>query len=454
MRVAIVGSGYVGCVTGVSLAAHGHHVVLVDAQPQVLAALRAGHAPFFEPGLDDALGHVLASGALSVTDQLHNAVRESELVFVCVGTPPAADSSIDLTQLLAATAQVLALPDDGQSRTLVVKSTVVPGTTSDCVLPAVQAAAARWSLAVNPEFLREGQAVTDGMAPDRIVIGPCDVTAEAALRELYSPFSAPLISVPPSTAELIKYTSNSLLATLISFSNEIANIAETLPGVAAEDVFHALHLDRRLEGPDGRPASIVSYLAPGCGFGGSCLPKDIAALSSLAVDRGVEPQILDAVARTNATRAGRLLDQAEARLGGLDGREVTVLGLAFKPDTDDMRASPAIPIVEGFLDRGAHVRVFDPAARQPAERLWRDRSSLLFASTEDDALRGADVAVLVTAWPAFRRITAARYRSLMRSPLVLDGRGIVAEAERAGIDYWTVGYGPPAPSSSVPLEAF
>ncbi len=442
MRIAIVGSGYVGCVTGVSLAAHGHNVCLVDAQPHVLAALSAGHAPFFEPGLDDALHDFLASGALSVTDQLHEAVRSSELVFVCVGTPPAADGSIDLTQLLAAAAQVLALPDDGQQRTLVVKSTVVPGTTSERVLPAVEAASGRWSLAVNPEFLREGQAVSDGMAPDRIVIGPCDAIAEAALRELYRPFEAPLLSVPPSTAELIKYTSNALLATLISFSNEIANIAETLPGVAAEDVFHALHLDRRLEGPGGRPASIVSYLAPGCGFGGSCLPKDIAALSSLAVERGVDPELLHAVAHTNATRADRLIDRATARLGPLEGREVTVLGLAFKPDTDDMRASPAIPIVEGLLDRGAHVRVFDPAARQPAERLWKDRPSLVFAATEDEALRDADAAVLVTAWPEFRRITAARYRSLMRSPLVLDGRGIVAEVERSGIDYWTVGYGP------------
>ena len=444
MRVAIVGSGYVGCVTGVSLAAHGHRVVLIDSSADVVHALQGGRAPFHEPGLDDALADLTANGTLTVTSDLPAAIRASEMAFICVGTPSSTDGSIDLTQVLAAAAQVLEAPDDGQRRTLVLKSTVVPGTTADQIGPLVHAAPGRWSLAVNPEFLREGQAVDDGTAPDRIVIGACDADAERSLAALYEPFGAPLISVPPHTAELIKYTSNALLATLISFSNEIANIAEGLPGVAVEDVFHAIHLDRRLQGPDGHPASIVSYLAAGCGFGGSCLPKDIAALTRLAEARDVEPNLLRAVTQMNTSRADRMIGATESRLGGLSGRQVAVLGLAFKPDTDDVRASPAIPIVDGLVRRGATVRIFDPAAGEQAHRLWPDEPALSLAGSAEDALRDADAALLVTSWPAFRHIPSDRFTALMRTPIVIDGRGMLDLAVRGEVQYWAIGHGPGA----------
>lgn len=447
MKVAIIGSGYVGCVTGVSLAAHGHRVTLVDSSIEVVAALRRGHAPFHEPGLTEALTDLTSRGALTVTDDLAAAVSDSELVFICVGTPSSADGSIDLTQVRGAVAAVLAGPDDGQTRVLVLKSTVVPGTTLDHIGPLADSAPGRWSVAVNPEFLREGQAVNDGMAPDRIVYGSESEEAARALEALYEPFGAPIIGVSPPTAELIKYTSNALLATLISFSNEIANIAEALPGVAVEDVFHAIHLDRRLRGAGGHPAPIVSYLVAGCGFGGSCLPKDIAALGRLAASCGIEPNLLTAVEELNASRADRMIQEAESRLGGLTSRRIAVLGLAFKPDTDDVRASPAIPIVNGLVRHGALVHIFDPAAREQALRLWPDEPAVSVAESVNDALRDADAVLLVTSWPEFRHISAERFNALMRTPIVIDGRGMTPPAERQGLQYWAIGYGPGAQAS-------
>lgn len=347
--------------------------MIVEREPRIVSALQAGALPFSEPGLEEALRLAVDEGRLRATDDLDAAVRGSSVAFLCVGTPLAADGGVDLRQVMAAASQVADVDcRDGVRRTLVVKSTVLPGTTEQKVAPILARSEASWGLAVNPEFLREGEALSDALHPDRIVIGACDPESAATLDELYGGFDAPRVHLPPATAEMIKYTSNALLATLISFSNEIADICEQLPGVSAVDVFRAIHLDHRLSPErDGErvTAEIVSYLLPGCGYGGSCLPKDLSALIHVAGEHGVEPALATATRRVNEARPQRLVEQAARRLGGLEARAVAVLGLSFKPDTDDMRSSPAIPIVDALLEAGAQVRVYDPAATARARAL-------------------------------------------------------------------------------------
>ncbi len=445
--MALIGGGYVGVATALGFAHYGHDVTIVERDSRIVAALQAGTPLFSEPRLKEALQQAVDDGRLRATDHLDEAVRASSVVFLCVGTPLAGDGSVDLRQVVEATSQVANVDcRDGTRRTLVVKSTVIPGTTEQTVAPVLADSKANWGLAVNPEFLREGQALADALHPDRIVIGACDSESADVLEELYGNFEAPRLYLPPTTAEMIKYTSNALLATLISFSNEIADISEQLPGVSAADVFSTLHLDRRLN-PERNGeqvmAEIINYLLPGCGYGGSCLPKDLSALINFAEECGVEPALTDAVRRINEARPQRLVDQASQLLNGLESRTVSVLGLSFKPDTDDMRSSPAIPIVDALLEAGARVRVYDPAAIGRAREHWGALAALHYAESMDEALEGADAALLVTSWREFRELDAVRASALMRRPLVLDGRGMLDVAARDTLEYWSIGEGPP-----------
>lgn len=447
LDLTLVGGGYVGVATAIGFGHHGHRVTIVERDPRIIAALRSGTPPFHEPGLDEALSEAVDAGWLHTTEDLETAVRTSSVVFLCVGTPPGEDGAVDLSQIIGAARQVAEVDcDDDGRRTLVVKSTVPPGTTENMVAPVFDHSQSNWGLAVNPEFLREGQALDDSLNPDRIVLGACDPESAATLDELYAGFDAPLLHLSPTTAEMIKYTSNALLATMISFSNEIGDICERLPGVSAVEVFRALHLDRRLSPEfDGEriTAGIASYLLPGCGYGGSCLPKDLSALINFAENQGVESLITDATRRINESRPRRLVDQAVQRLNGLEHRKVAVLGLSFKPDTDDMRSSPAIPIVDELLEAKALVRVYDPAGFKNAYEHWGTRSSLHYSESLDDALDSAEAALLVTSWREFRELDPTRVASLMNRPLVLDGRGMLQESARDFLEYWCIGDGPP-----------
>lgn len=435
MKVTIIGTGYVGLVSGACLAALGHAVACVDTDPRRRAAIAHGEAPFHEPGLAELLEPALRAGRLAVAATVEEAIAESALSILAVGTPPGDDGGIDLAAIEAvATAVGRALRGRDGYHTIAVKSTVVPGTTDTVVRRALETASGRaageFGLCVNPEFLREGSAVADFMRPDRIVIGCLDVRSGDVLAELYAGFDCPKLFTTLCNAEMIKYASNALLATLVSFSNEVAALCEAMPGLDEETVMAGVHLDRRLAPAPG----ICSYLRAGIGFGGSCLPKDVSALRTLAAGRSVPTPLLDAVVAVNRARPGRVTALLDAALGGLRGRTVAVLGLAFKPDTDDLRDSPALALIEALRAAEAEVRAYDPLVRAAA--------GLALADTPAAALDGADAAVIATAWPEFRALDWFALTRCMRRRMLLDGRGALGGVVLpADVTYLRIGVG-------------
>ncbi len=446
MRIAVAGTGYVGLTTGACLAARGHDVTCADVDPVRVAAANDGRPPFHEPGLAALLAEGLAAGRFRATGDLAEAVAASEVTFVCVGTPDS-ERGPDLSFVEAAAREIgAALRALSGYHVVAVKSTVVPGTTDTLVRQALEAAsglaAGAFGLCTNPEFLREGSAVADFMDPDRIVIGRWDERSGETLASVYESFDCPVVLTRLRDAELAKYASNALLATLISFSNEIAALCEATPGTDVREVLRALHLDRRLSPlVDGTRISpgILSFLWAGAGFGGSCLPKDVSALRAYARAHGVEPRLLDAVAAVNAERPAQLVRLAEEALGSLDGATVAVLGLAFKPGTDDLRASPALPVLGALLARAGEVRAHDPMLSTGLPLDGVDPRVRLCA-TPGETLAGADAAVLVTAWPEYAEWDWAALCAAMRRPVVVDGRNALSGiAWPPGVRYLGVG---------------
>ncbi len=445
MRVAVIGGGPVGLVSGAVLASVGHRVDVVDINTSRIQSIARGVPPFHEPGLDDLLRTVVDSRALSATENLNEVVPPAEVILICVGTPSNGDGA-DLSALKSASAAVGRALRGATAgyRVVAVKSTVPPGTTSKIVEPILRAESGLSSeslgIAMNPEFLREGVAVEDMRTPDRIVVGVGDDRARSLMEELYRPFSAPVIAVSPTGAEMTKYTSNALLATLVSFSNEIAAMCESIEGADAAQVFRALHADRRFRAPPARPdapSTITTYLLPGLGYGGSCFPKDTEALAVWARARGVDSPILDAVRAVNAQRPKRVVDLLRSRLS-LPGARVAVLGLAFKPETDDVRESRSLDLVRLLHAEGAEVRACDPVAADEAKASLDGIASV--SRDADSALRGADAAVLATAWPAYIALDPAHVRSLMRRPLILDARRSLDPAKWAAhCEYLPIG---------------
>jgi UDPglucose 6-dehydrogenase len=428
MRVSIVGTGYVGLVTGACLAEKGHEVCCVDLDAARVAQVNRGESPIFERGLGELLARH-AGKRLVATTSLAEAVAATELSLVAVGTP-FDGRTIDLGGVLRAARQLgAALRAKSAFHAVVVKSTVVPGTTDRAVLPVLEESSGKragvdFGVGVNPEFLTEGEAVGDFMEPDRIVIGSRDERTRAALAELYRDFpGADVVFTNNATAEMIKYASNALLATLISFSNEIANLGAAIGDIDTVDVSRGLRTSRYLACPlpEGgvAVAPIFSFLLAGCGFGGSCLPKDVAALHAEGRRLGLPMAVLDAVLRVNAAQPGEVIRRLLKHFPELAGKRVAVLGLAFRPDTDDMRESPAIPIVRELLARGARVRGYDPAANESARRAFGD--SVELCDSLEAALVGSDAAVLVTRWREFEAVPALVAR-VNPGLLVVDGR--------------------------------
>jgi UDPglucose 6-dehydrogenase len=430
MKVSIIGLGYVGAVTGACLAELGHTVMCVDLDERKVAQIRDGRAPVFEAGLEE-LVRTHAGSSLDATVDLPAAVLGSDLTLIAVGTP-FDGRTIDLGAIRSATADIgAALRKKRTYHVVIVKSTVVPGTTRDVVVPLLEEssgkqAGADFGVGMNPEFLTEGQAVGDFMAPDRLVLGGTDERVHERLDELYSAFGPeiPRVHTNTTTAETIKYASNAMLATAISFANEIADLCAELGDADVVDVMHGVHLSRYLTplAEDGSAvrAPLAAFFEAGCGFGGSCLPKDLRALVARGAQLGRKLPVLEATLETNAARPDELLAVVRRQLQ-LAGARVTVLGLAFKPDTDDVRESPAAPIVSRLVAEGAHVTVHDPVVSELPPELQSHRDNIVLAPTLEDAVREADAIVLVTRWEEYRELPRL-LEELAAPPLVVDGR--------------------------------
>lgn len=429
MDVAVVGTGYVGLVSGVCLAEKGHRVVCVDQDASKVSAIESGRSPIYEEGLQELLERNLGR-RLRATRDLFEAIETSDLSLIAVGTP-FDGQSIDVSHVRAASAEIgRALRTRDSFHSVVVKSTVVPGTSDQVVRPVLEQESGKragegFGVGMNPEFLREGVAVSDFMNPDRIVYGGSDERTLAALDELYAVFeSADKIRTSNKTAEMIKYASNSLLATLISFSNEVGNLCAALGDIDVVDVMKGVHLDRRLSPvlEDGRrivPA-VTTYLEAGCGFGGSCFPKDVKALIAHGEQAGQGMDLLRSVIRINEAQPERLIELLNKHFASLRDRRIAVLGLAFKPGTSDMRESPSIPLIQTLHREGASIAAFDPVACEEAKRAFGGLP-VDYAASLEQAIEGADAIVIVTIWDQFADLPELIAR-LEPPPLVVDGR--------------------------------
>jgi len=434
MKVCVVGSGYVGLVTGACLADFGMHVVGVDKDRSKVETLRRGEIPIYEPGLKTLVAKNTAEGRLSFTTELGPAIEGSQAVFIAVGTPPRPDGSADL-QFIREVARSIGEHLNG-FKVVVTKSTVPTGTgrmIEEIIRETARAAGHDDDFAVvsNPEFLREGSAIEDFMQPDRVVIGSRDPRAIEVMRDIYAPLEnadVPFVVSNVETAELIKYASNGFLATKISFINEIARLCEAL-GADVETVARGMGLDNRI-GP--------KFLQTGPGFGGSCFPKDTRAVAQIARDQGLSFRIIEAVLEVNEETKLRMVEKVERAFEGLEGKTVALLGLSFKPNTDDMRESPAIPIARGLVAKGATIRAFDPAAMEAARE---DLPDITYCDNAYEAAQGADGVVIVTEWNQFRSLEWNRLWTLLTRPLVVDLRNLYdpEKIAAAGFRYVSVG---------------
>ncbi len=413
MRIGVVGTGYVGLVVGTCLAENGNAVVCVDNDQAKITALCRGEVPIYEPGLEEMISRNVAEERLSFSTDLTAAVRASEILFIAVGTPQGEDGSADMTHVLKV-AEEIGRAMNGHK--IVVNKSTVPVGTARRVRDVISRLTSHpFAVVSNPEFLKEGAAVDDFLKPDRVVVGTDDPRAEAVMRELYSPFvrtGNPIMVMDLASAELTKYAANAMLASRISFMNEIANLCDRV-GADVGEV-------RKGIGTDSRIGS--SFLFPGIGYGGSCFPKDVKALLLIGKEAGMTMHVVAAVDRVNEAQRVVLVPRIEAHLGGLKGKVVAVWGLAFKPRTDDLREAPALGVIEELLARGAAVRAYDPKAVSAARRLLGDRVTLCQRSYE--AVEGADALVLATEWNEFREPDFERVRLLMRHAAIFDGRNI------------------------------
>jgi UDPglucose 6-dehydrogenase len=432
MKIAVVGSGYVGLVAGACLAENGNEVVCIDKDAAKVRMLQRGRIPIYEPGLEELVKRNRAEKRLTFTTNLPQGVRNSQIVFIAVGTPTGEDGSADLRYVMEVAEQI------GKAmngyKVIVDKSTVPVGTAEKVRQTIRKQTSHPFSVVSNPEFLKQGAAIEDFMKPDRVVIGAEDQRAAEIMKELYAPFTrtgAPIMMMDCASAELCKYAANAMLATRISFMNEIANVCEAF-GANVDQVRRAVASDRRI-GP--------AFLFPGVGYGGSCFPKDVKAILKFSGEKKYDFQILKAVECVNDRQKLRLLTKMKQHFGSLDGKRVAVWGLSFKPRTDDMREAPAVPLIHGILDAGASVVAYDPEAIKVAKGIFGSRID--FSDKSYGALKGADALAIVTEWNEFREPDFTRMRKLMRTPVVFDGRNLYNSDHIRGLGFTYYSMGRP-----------
>ncbi|HEU4383749.1 MAG TPA: UDP-glucose/GDP-mannose dehydrogenase family protein [Anaeromyxobacteraceae bacterium] len=435
MKIVVVGTGYVGLVTGTCFAESGHEVVCVDTDEGKIATLRGGGIPIYEPGLEELVRRNARERRLSFTTSLAEAMPGTEVAFIAVGTPPGETGEADLSHVLSAAEEVGRAI---QRYTVVVNKSTVPAGSAEKVAEAIRRVnpGAEFDVVSNPEFLKEGAAIDDFMRPDRVVVGVSSEKARAIMAELYAPFTRveqPILFMDTRSAELTKYAANAMLATRISFMNDVAALCERL-GADVDSVRRGVGSDKRIGYP---------FLFPGSGFGGSCFPKDLRALIRMARDLGLDFDLLRSVERVNERQKRWLVDKALKHFGSFAGKTFGVWGLAFKPRTDDMREAPSIAVVEGLVGNGARVRAHDPVASEVARRLFHDRIEIV--PEPYAAAQGADALFLVTEWNEFRQPDLNRLKRAMRTPVLLDGRNVwdAGKARAAGFTYYGVGRGHP-----------
>jgi UDPglucose 6-dehydrogenase len=431
MKIVVVGTGYVGLVTGTCLAETGNDVTCVDCDRKKIDMLNRGDIPIYEPGLAELVARNVAGGRLTFTAELGMAAKKARLVFLAVGTPPADDGSVDLSALWSVVEQLV--PHLSRDTIVVCKSTVPVGTTAKVAARLKELSGQEVDVASNPEFLKEGMAIEDFMKPDRVVVGARRREVVDALMDLYQPYlrtDKPFLAMSPESAEMTKYAANALLSTKISFINEVANICE---GAGAD-----INEVRRGIGHDSRIG--FAFLFPGIGYGGSCFPKDVRALAAVARGHGVEPSVLDAVHAVNERQKNVLGRKIEEHFAGkLADKAVAIWGLAFKPGTDDIREAPSLALIERLLKLRATIRVHDPEAMKNVRAIYGDR--LVYCQRRDDALLGADALAICTEWKQFVHPDFEEMRRLMRRPVLFDGRNIYnpARIRAAGFTYYSIG---------------
>jgi UDPglucose 6-dehydrogenase len=428
MRVSVIGTGYVGLVTAVCFADLGHDVIGVDRDQERIRLLEAGHPPIYEPGLQDLLTRGMEAGRLRFTNDTPDAVRASEVLFITVGTPSLESGDTDLTAVAAAAETIASALTEYR---LIVEKSTVPVRTGERIrgqISLLTRSAVPFDVACNPEFLREGSAIHDFMNPDRIVLGVANEKSERLLRELYKPFDCPILVTDLATAELIKHASNAFLALKISYINAVANTCERV-GADVRVVADGMGYDRRI----GR-----TFLDAGVGYGGSCFPKDIAAFIQIAREAGYEFRLLEEVARINDGQKDVLIHHLKDALWVLSKRTIAVLGLAYKPNTDDVREAPAVAIIERLLQEGAAVRAYDPAAEKNARRIL---PQIVYCHDPYEAARESDAVVILTEWEEFRTLDLPRLRGLMRRPILIDGRNMLDSRAARTLGFHYVGMG-------------
>ncbi len=438
MRITMIGTGYVGLVTGACFAEVGNDVLCLDLDERKIAILNSGGIPIHEPGLLEMVERNRAAGRLRFTTNVAEGVAHAQVQFIGVGTPPDEDGSADVRHVVAAARSIGRLMEDSK---IVVDKSTVPVGTADGVRAAIadelqkRGKSIHFTVVSNPEFLKEGAAVEDFMRPDRIVIGSDDEEGLRAMRALYAPFQRNhdrLIVMDVRSAELTKYAANAMLATRISFMNEIANLAERI-GADIEDVRRGIGSDPRIG---------FHFLYPGAGYGGSCFPKDVKALAHTARQAGLNLRVLDAVEQVNAAQKEVLAQKIVAQFGtDLSGRHFALWGLAFKPNTDDMREAPSLVLIHELLARGATVAAYDPAAMEEAKRQLEGIPGVRYATHPMDALEAADALVIITEWKEFRSPDFAAIRSRLKVPVIFDGRNLYDPAlvAQSGLQYHTIG---------------